>query len=191
VLADAGAEHAALFPDRVALCAAKAPDDLRNLVAARVAEHEKRESARLEQERERIRKEEAERMERERVAAEAQRAQQNSAAGVLTAQQPLDDSANNAGVATGSRNESPSESVTRGSLPPTISATPSIARVKLGNINARLAPLSISADGLAQLGFAAIGTSGAAKLYAESDWPRICDAIIALVSRAATTRRAA
>ena len=40
---------------------------------------------------------------------------ETSPAGAPPAQQPLDDSANNAGVATGSRNESPSESVTRGS----------------------------------------------------------------------------
>ncbi|HEY9462835.1 MAG TPA: hypothetical protein VIR54_07080 [Vicinamibacterales bacterium] len=43
------------------------------------------------------------------------------AAGAPSAQQPLDESANNAGVATGSRNDSPSESVTRGNLSP---ATP-------------------------------------------------------------------
>ena len=36
--------HATLFPDRVTLCATKLPDDLRNLVAARVAEHQKREA---------------------------------------------------------------------------------------------------------------------------------------------------
>lgn len=47
------------------------------------------------------------------------------AAGVPAAQQPLDDAANNAGVATGSRNASPSESVTRGSLPPDSTKEPS------------------------------------------------------------------
>jgi hypothetical protein len=40
------------------------------------------------------------------------------AAGAPTAQQPLDGGANKAGVATGSRNSPPSESVTRGNLPP-------------------------------------------------------------------------
>ena len=56
--------HASLFADRVALCAHKAPDDLRNLVAARIAEHQQREQARIEQERERIRYQELARIER-------------------------------------------------------------------------------------------------------------------------------
>src|SRR5690606_7437107 len=63
-------DHASLFADRVQLCATKQPEDLRNLVAARIAEHDQREAARLEQERERIRQEEAERIERERAAQE-------------------------------------------------------------------------------------------------------------------------
>ena len=50
---------------------------------------------------------------------------ETSPAGAPPAQQPLDDSANNAGVATGSRNESPSESVTRGS--PQVTTSPASA----------------------------------------------------------------
>ena len=38
-------EHATLFADRVQLCASKAPEDLRNLVAARIAEHQRVEQA--------------------------------------------------------------------------------------------------------------------------------------------------
>lgn len=45
-------------------------------------------------------------------------ADDSQAAGAPSAQQPLHDPANNAGVATGSRNGPASESVTRGSLPP-------------------------------------------------------------------------
>ena len=48
-------DHAHLFADRVQLCASKTPEDLRNLAKARIAEHEQR----IEQERERIRAEEA------------------------------------------------------------------------------------------------------------------------------------
>jgi len=51
-------EHASLFADRVALCANKAPDDLRAIAGQRIAEHERREAARIEAERERIRAEE-------------------------------------------------------------------------------------------------------------------------------------
>ena len=60
----------ALFPDAATLVATKSPDDLRNLIAARVAEHEAKEKARLESEREKIRAEEAARIEAERKAAE-------------------------------------------------------------------------------------------------------------------------
>lgn len=52
------------------------------------------------------------------------------------------------------------------------------ARIKLGEINARIAPLSITADGLAELGFPHVATDKAAKLYRESDYPRICEALI-------------
>jgi len=174
VLADAAGDFGTLFPDRVQLCATKAPEDLRNLVSARIAEHQQREQARLDAERERIRQEETARIERER-------AQQTPAAGAPAAQQPLDDAANNAGVATGSRNASPSESVTRGSLPP---ATAIVARLRLGDINAAIAPLTITADGLATLGFRPVGQERAAKLYAGEDFPRICAALQQVIQQA-------
>jgi predicted phage-related endonuclease len=50
--------------------------------------------------------------------------------------------------------------------------------MKLGAINDRLAPLSITADGLAQLGFVHVKSEGNAKLYRESDFSGICDALI-------------
>lgn len=52
------------------------------------------------------------------------------------------------------------------------------ARLKLGELNARLAPLSITADGLAELGFKPVSTQGNAKLYREADYPLIVDALI-------------
>ncbi len=51
------------------------------------------------------------------------------------------------------------------------------ARIKLGEINLRIAPLSITADGLAQLGFVHISTDKSAKLYRESDFAAICKAM--------------
>jgi hypothetical protein len=51
--------------------------------------------------------------------------------------------------------------------------------VKLGEINAAISPLSITADGLAQLGFKSVGTQGAAKLYDAGDVPAICRKLIA------------
>lgn len=48
----------------------------------------------------------------------------------------------------------------------------------LCEINAHIAPMSISAEGLAKLGFAAVGTNRDAKLYRESDLHRIYHAMI-------------
>jgi len=58
------------------------------------------------------------------------------------------------------------------------------ARVKLGDINASIAPLSITADGLAQLGFAHVATEKAAKLYRTADLPRIYAAMVAHIEAA-------
>ncbi|MBV6321963.1 hypothetical protein [Duganella violaceipulchra] len=49
--------------------------------------------------------------------------------------------------------------------------------LRLGQINERIAPLAISADGLLSLGFAPADTDRAAKLYHDADFPRICAAI--------------
>lgn len=146
-------EHAHLFADRVALCASKTPDDLRNLVTARIAEHQQREAVRLEAERARIRKEEEERAEHQR---------QQAASLVPPSTTPAHTDQN--GVA-------PIKTVadsTQAARPP----------VKLGDINTRIAPLSISADGLAQLGFRPVGRERAAKLYAAADLPAILEAMI-------------
>ena len=51
------------------------------------------------------------------------------------------------------------------------------ATIKLGDINARLAPIQISADGLASLGFEPVSTERNAKHYRESDLRQICLAI--------------
>lgn len=168
-------EHAHLFADRVALCASKAPDDLRNLVAARIAEAQRAEAERLEQERERIRKEEAERLQREQADARA-------AELAASVSDPLDV-------------EQPAP-VTHSQAAPrlverVVAAVKSDARIKLGEINARIAPLSITADGLAQLGFPAVGSERAAKLYREADFPLICASLAMLLSNAADGKAAA
>lgn len=63
-------DHAFLFNDAQQLVM-KANEDLVLLINARISEHEAKEAARLEAERERIRKEEADKLERERLRAEA------------------------------------------------------------------------------------------------------------------------
>ena len=76
VLADAGAGHETLFADRVVLCASKAPDDLRNLIKARIAEHDAKERQRIENEREKIRAEEAAKLKAEQESKAAQEARE-------------------------------------------------------------------------------------------------------------------
>jgi len=59
------------------------------------------------------------------------------------------------------------------------------ARIRLGEINALIAPLSISAEGLAQLGFNPVATDKAAKLYDASRFEAIKAALSGVISRAA------
>ncbi|TGR55668.1 hypothetical protein EN794_004490 [Mesorhizobium sp. M00.F.Ca.ET.151.01.1.1] len=149
-------DYATLFADRVQLCASKAPEDLRNLVAARISEHQQAEQARLDAQREQIRKEEE---------ARAQKA-------VATMQQPEP-------VAAAPAAAPVRTAPTAVASAPAPTATPrEVVKIKLGDINARIAPLSISADGLALLGFKPINATGAAKLYDQAQFPDMCRAMI-------------
>lgn len=169
------AEHRHLFADAVALCAQKQPDDLRNLVAARVAEHQRREAERLEAERERIRQEESDRIEREQLERE------RAAAAAAPAPQPAP------ALAPAPQVEHPAENV-----PITGTSTPAAdARIKLGEICAAIAPLSITAEGLAQLGFRPVGTNRSAKLYNLNDLPIMCEHMRRILARAASMEAAA
>jgi hypothetical protein len=47
-----------------------------------------------------------------------------------------------------------------------------------------LAPIAITADGLKSLGFEHVATDKAAKLFLESDFPRICDQLIRVITLA-------
>ncbi len=148
-------DYATLFADRVQLCASKAPDDLRNLVATRISEHRQAEQERLDAERERIRKEEEARA--QKAAAQQQHvpvAAAPAAAPVRTAPTAV------------------------ASAPAPAAAPREVVKIKLGDINARIAPLSISADGLAMLGFKPINATGAAKLYDQAQFPAMCRAMI-------------
>lgn len=57
------------------------------------------------------------------------------------------------------------------------------ATLNLGAINARIAPLSISAQGLADLGIVHVATDKSAKLYRESQYPLICAALVRHIGR--------
>lgn len=157
-------DHGHLFADRVQLCAGKTPDDLRNLAKARITEYQQREAARQEAERERIRQQEADALAR----AAAERARQEEQAVVA---QPVE--------------HLPSKQDVAGSIPVHRST------IKLGQINSAIGPLSITADGLTQLGFQSIGNDRAAKLYAAADFPAICAALSRVIAGAQIEAKAA
>lgn len=182
---DSVPQYAMLFADRQEL-AYKDPETLQLIIAQRVAAHQKAEAQRLEAERQRIRQEEerkaqeaAERaaeQERQRIRAEEeQRARQQAeeaqrleaeraslAAVAATPEATTQAPATAPDVATATQPEPDGE-------PPTL---------KLGDINARLAPLSISADCLRQLGFEPAGHERRAVLYHQRQFAAMCQAIV-------------
>ncbi len=186
VVLDEHAEHAHLFADRVQLCASKSPDDLRNLITARVAEHERREAARLEAERERIRQEEAARLRREQEEQEvADSSISIASAGGVSDSGEVHDRVRHL---TGSGSH-----VHGGGTPAadglrTAAASP-LSKIKLGEINAAIAPLSITAEGLAQLGFNPVAQERAAKLYDASRLTEMLNAMASVLNRAAREHR--
>jgi predicted phage-related endonuclease len=160
-----------LFPDAQQLVA-KAKDDLEAVITARIAEHKQAEQAKLDAERERIEREAkaaaeaAEAAKAAEIAAEARHQQETQVSG-----------------------QAPSATETPEPAPAVSGQVCGV--IKLGDINARLGPLSITADGLAQLGIQSVGKERAAVLYAESDWPRICAVLIEHLQRCQHSAKAA
>lgn len=161
---DGHADHRHLFPDAVELAHSKAPDDLQNLIGARIAEHQQREAARLEAERERIRQEEAARLERE---------QRERELASTPAPQPAPAPA-----------PAPAVEQAAANVPVDGTSVPAGSRLTLGEINARIAPLTITAAGLAQLGFQPVAVERAAKLYSLADLPLMCEQMRRCLARA-------
>ena len=163
------ADVAHLFPDASAIVL-KAPEDLLATMAARISEHEAKEAARLEAERERIRQEEAARAAREVAQDAIEKAAETPAPakafkfGNLTVTQEQFDKTY------------PLPAAKKSEDGPVI---------KLSQINERIAPLSITADGLASIGFAPVRMEKSAKLYLEADFPAICAALVEHISKAA------
>ncbi len=184
-------ELAFLFAD-VAQIALKANDDFAALVSNRIAAHQAAEAAREEATRQKIRAEEQERADREaqqaladaraadaRIQAENDKAQ----AAIDAARQanalptPLLDGLSKAAafiVSDGAADVAiaTAQNVVAFNRPDTS------ARIKLGDINARIAPIALTADGLAQLGFVHVAQDKAAKLYREADFPLMCAALV-------------
>lgn len=166
--------HGVLFPDRVALCATKTPEDLRNLITARIAQAKADQEKRDEEKRQREAEEAARRESLGNVAAGAAPAPTaavtaasgtapSAATGGVT---PLNEPAGNPGkFAAG-------------------------ARIKLGDLNARIAPITVTADGLASLGFRPLAKEKGAVLYALADFGLICAALQDVLAEAAQQKAA-
>jgi putative phage-type endonuclease len=173
-------DHTALFPD-TAQIVLKAPEDLQALATSRIAQHKEAEQKRLDDERARIREEEqarADREARDRLAAEqaAQQATQAPAPapaviGVIPAGTLVTQAVLNAATVAPAGNVVP---LSRPAAPPVDTG----ARIKLGDICTSIAPLAITADGLAQLGFTHVATEKSAKLYKLADLPAIYAAMV-------------
>ncbi|UST52921.1 YqaJ viral recombinase family protein [Comamonadaceae bacterium OTU4NAUVB1] len=148
LIGEQAAEHAFLFPDEQVIVQ-KLPEDLERLVKSRIAEH-----AAAKQ-----RKRDAEAL---------------AAAALQTAAAPP---------------PSPAPITASGAVMP-LRATPitgaaaaapapgAVPTLRLGQLNARIAPLQISAEGLASLGFPAAGRDRAAVLYHEVQFPAIRAALV-------------
>ena len=176
-----GDDWISLFPDFAQVCT-KSTEDFRNLRIARVeAERQRREAARSA-----IRAEEqakAEKDAREKLAAELAEAQRLADEQARQATPPAAPAPEPVRVPVASAPVSaPAANVVPISRPAAPADTG--GRVKLGDIATSIAPLSITADGLAQLGFAHVATEKAAKLYRTADLPRIYAAMVAHIEAA-------
>ena len=166
--------HGVLFPDRVALCATKTQEDLRNLITARIAQ------AKADQE-----KRDEEKRQREAEEAARQESLGNVSAGAAPAP---------TAAVTASSGTAPS-AATGGVTPMNEPAGnpgkfAAGARIKLGDINARIAPITIAADGLASLGFRPLAKEKGAVLYAMADFGLICAALQDVLADAAQQKAA-
>ncbi len=170
-------------PDRVALCAAKLPEDLRHALAHRAAEQKRKDEARAEAIRQQAIEDERKRAEEAaRVAAPVVSAVPDPAPAPALAIAPAAAAESVQALITPA--PAPAVGVVSSSSPqtpatwvPTPAAAAVAPRIKLGDINARIAPLSISAEGLAKLGFDSVGNSGASKLYDSARLPAMLQAM--------------
>ena len=195
-LRDNAGDYKALFSDAYAIVL-KAPEDMQALVTARISEHKAEIERQAELAREKIRAEEQARADREARAKLAAEAAEKAMAQPTPA--PADQEVIRQSIvsgvsitrttmqADGSRDvehipfsavfqESPATNVVP--MPTKAPAVDTSARIKLGEVNALIAPLSITADGLAALGFPVIETDKGAKLYRLADVPAILAAMV-------------
>jgi len=197
-------EHRALLADLQQL-AAKPLDDFKLAITARIDAHKRAEETRLEAERERIRQQERAILEKEQADAERERleaAERERAAAApaeepepvvapAAAPEPRKPYVEAVGDLVGHRDVTAELRAMEDPLPFATTPSAPARTIKLGEINQRIAPLAISADGLASIGFHPVSTERGAKLYAESDFVAICRGLYAVIQKAATELRQA
>lgn len=165
-LREHASEVAFLFPD-TAQIVLKAPDDLTSLVKTRIAEHQAKEQARIDADRERIRQEEVARIAREQAAQAAAAAAPTPAPAPAPAAAPVM-----------APTPAPAVIAMPQRVQPAAGAVPTLS---IGSINERLQHFTVTAEGLRGLGFEPAGRERAAPRYHESDWPHVLAAIVAHV----------
>lgn len=180
VLREQAANHAFLFADAGQIVL-KAADDFAALVKLRISEHEQAEAKKAEALRAQIAEEE--RIKAERAAADAERARV-----AAETKRQLDEKAADAAQQRQEQQPAVMADTKSGQqacitkFPPRLeafTAPPQLPpAMRLGQINERIAPLSISAEGLRTLGFEPAGRDKAAVLFHESDFPSMCAALI-------------
>ncbi len=173
-----------LFAD-FAQVGTKEAEDFAALAQLRIGQHQQREFARLEAERARIRAEEerkareaAEReaeAERARIRAEEEHRAQMEAAERAKASQA---EAEKAGTALLQQAKEQAASLVQTAKAIDTEQPDAGKTLTLGAINGLLAPIAISAAGLAELGFEPCATVKAAKHYPAASVPAICQALI-------------
>lgn len=195
-LREHAADYVMLFAD-TATIVLKASDDLQILVSSRINEHKAKEAAKLEAERERIRAEEAAKLRREAEEAAAKKAaedavaerQAQAAIAAATAPAPAPSPApvarrpmsdrEWAALPAGDR-ELPHAEVYGDAAPAPARTVEEKPALKLGEISARLG-FTVTAEFLEGLGYAA-HIERSSKLYRESEFPALCDAIRAHIT---------
>jgi len=162
------AKYSHLFPDTAAIVH-KAADDLAALITARTTAFDTAEAQRIEQERERIRKEELDRIEADRKANEAIANARATATAPAAEPAPAPQPAMALAAA-------PAVGRTFVRVAAPAQAEDDGATLKLGEINALIAPFSISAEGMRQLGIEPADRARGAVFYRRSDLRKLGDA---------------
>jgi len=208
---DSVPEHAFLFSDRQSLCE-KDAETLELIIEQRVAQHKREQEAKLEAERARIRAEEEakakaaaaravaeeqERLRKEAKAKEDERAEEEYAAieAMKSAARDMAEEAKQKAMRENSLSQMLTEEVCRShdaANAPTMQAAAVVkdslttqASINLTAINARLAPITLTARGIAELGIAG-EPAGKSTLYTEAEFIELCRALTRHIREVAT-----